>query len=181
MKKFVVLAMVLAISGVAGAALSVNFVGVDRDLVAPGMQVLPSDTVTMQIISTNEFWNIALFMIATGGPSSVNIANATVVGNPANPLTGALGVVDYSGAMPDTTWILYADMAKPVIPAPAITNGVVVDGISFHCDGSGDVNIQLVDLSASIEYGTFTIQQIPEPMTLGLLSLGGLFLRRRLA
>lgn len=176
MKKLVALMMVLAVSGVAGAALSFGTGG----MAIQEITLAPSDVVVLQVISTGELWNVSLFMIATG-PSSVDIADAQVIGNPKSDVTGALGVVDYTGAIEGTDWILYADMAKPAIPSPAIADGVVVDGIVFHCDGPGIVTVQLVDLNTGIEYGTFIINQIPEPMTLGLLGLGGLFLRRRLA
>jgi len=174
MKKLVALMMVLAFSGVAGASLSLQVAG------HPDMTVNTSDYVTIQVVSADELWNVSLFMIAVG-PSTVDITDAVVIGNPKSEVTGALGVVDYTGAIENTDWILYADMYKPAVPSPAIADGVVVDGIIFHCEAPGDVVVQLIDLNTGIEYGTFTIHQVPEPMTIGLLGLGGLFLRRRLA
>jgi len=49
----------------------------------------------------------------------------------------------------------------------------------FTCTGEGEVVITLWDENASTVEDTITITQIPEPMTVALLGLAGLFLRRR--
>lgn len=52
--------------------------------------------------------------------------------------------------------------------------GMLIRDLLFHCDGPGDVTIVLVD-----ENGMIVDSQVihqPEPMTLGLLGLGGLSL-----
>jgi hypothetical protein len=59
------------------------------------------------------------------------------------------------------------------------------DLFTFHCEGPGDVVIQLLGTSTYETWdggvlSSVTIHQvIQEPMTMGLLGLGGLFLRRR--
>lgn len=66
-------------------------------------------------------------------------------------------------------------------PVPADTT--YYDGILFTCEGVGDTTIYLMDcpdsVQASIIYDTVVIHQIPEPMTLLLLGLGAVMLRRK--
>jgi hypothetical protein len=51
----------------------------------------------------------------------------------------------------------------------------------FHCFATGDVTITLWDDSEGYDtpQDTIIIHQVPEPMTIALLGLGGLLLRRR--
>ena len=68
-----------------------------------------------------------------------------------------------------------ADLSDPI----TTPDGVVVDGIIFKCLEEGDVVLTLTNVDFDTIFDTVTIHQVPEPMTLGLLGLGGLFLRRR--
>ena len=56
--------------------------------------------------------------------------------------------------------------------------GIIAD-YEFHCDALGSVLITLYDADVTTVIDTMTITQVPEPMTIALLGLGGLFLRRR--
>ncbi len=77
------------------------------------------------------------------------------------------------------------------IPSPNYT-GTIVDNIILECENPVDVKLTLVDISQPydednevwlpplfIVYDTQVIHQIPEPMTITLLGLGGLMLLRR--
>lgn len=70
-------------------------------------------------------------------------------------------------------------------------SGTIVDNIILHCLGVGDVTLQLVSITQLVDeesgawgtpeitvWDTQVIHQIPEPMTMALLGLGGLFIRR---
>jgi len=71
-------------------------------------------------------------------------------------------------------------------------SGVIANGMILTCTGAGDVLLSLVNISQSVNedtgdwdapvitpFDSQIIHQIPEPMTMALLGLGGLFLRRR--
>ena len=64
-----------------------------------------------------------------------------------------------------------ADSAGALVPG----TGFEVD---FHCDGPEDVLVRLIDYDTGAVLDSLLIHQ-PEPMTIALLGLGGLFLRRR--
>jgi len=87
------------------------------------------------------------------------------------PLPGVPGV-SYNGA-----WGGVFTLGDPI---PADT--VIFDLIDFHCNSAVDGTIYLVGLSYDWElttvYDSVVIHQ-PEPMTVALLGLGGLLLRRR--
>jgi len=68
-----------------------------------------------------------------------------------------------------------------VIPNVPV-GGTIIDDILFHCNAEGDVIVQLVyspDYMTGSIVDQVTIHQVPEPMTIALLGLGGLLLRRR--
>jgi hypothetical protein len=78
---------------------------------------------------------------------------------------------------PDGIWGFYAAFSE--IPAGT----VLYDEIVFTCLAVGDVTLYLLDApdgeQASIIYDTVVVHQIPEPITIVLLGLGGLLALRR--
>jgi hypothetical protein len=71
--------------------------------------------------------------------------------------------------------------AFDTVPPPVPADSVLFDQIIFHAIGPDDVIIKLYgsDDGSSIYLSDTVIVRFPEPMTIGLLALGALFLRRR--
>jgi hypothetical protein len=184
MKKLLVLALVLSMATMASAALTLS-IGVSG-AVANGdgsYTVAPSDHLTLSLTTPGG--------ILTDDDSgdfimTCNTALGTISG----------GVIENAA----TWWVngLADDAAGAGAPVMDGENGVwggvglfnytipadslLFSGIDFHCEAVGDVTIGVYTHDWSEITGTLdtvVIHQIPEPFTMALLGLGGLFLRRR--
>ncbi len=163
MKKLLVLMLVLGLASAASAALSLS---VNGQPAPDEITLAPSETIIIDISSTTADAYSVLLM-APVGPGTLSDLHTTQ-GNTSE-------IKDYN-YYPYWYWdITVADSGQ----------GVLVPGTgfeaTFHCDGEGDVVIDLIDYNSGELLDTLTIHQvdIPEPMTMALLGLGGLFLRRR--
>ena len=169
MKKLLVLMLVLGIASAANASLLISVDGV-TDPPDSSITIAPSDWVTIDVESdglTNSLTEVYLSII---GPGSLDISAGTVYGEPGVPIEK---LVDLGDGM------YYIDlMLTGGPPPPDIPEGTVVDLIEFHCDDLGDVTLLLGSTPMGSEFDSQVIHQ-PEPMTIALLGLGGLFLRRR--
>ena len=97
-----------------------------------------------------------------------------VAGAPDNIPYGIVDVMG-DGSMVLDLWNLTLDDGDPA----TFNLAGVLDAKEFHCDALGDVVINLYS-SGFQTLDSITIHQvIPEPITMALLGLGGLFLRRR--
>jgi hypothetical protein len=195
MKKLLVVMLVLSMASMANAALYISVDGVENPPES-AITLMPSQSVIIDITGDGQTLapiDVYLFASPMGG--------ATMTGG-VMLYTGSLatfmqfnGVDEAHVAMLrglgyniNQTYYMNFASAPPVPPL----SGKLVDEIVFHCDAApGDVLLTLMNYS---EYededgniipvitllDTQIIHQIiPEPMTLGLLGLGGLFLRRR--
>lgn len=166
MKKLLVLMMVLGIASAANASLLISVDGVvDSDV-----EIAPSTYVTIDVFSDGQtIADTEVYMMIIG-PATLDISAGTVYGELGVPIEKLIDLGD---------GLYYIDLVIPAAPVvPPIPEGVVVDLITFHCEGPEDVTILLGSTPGGSEFDTQVIVQ-PEPMTIALLGLGGLFLRRR--
>jgi hypothetical protein len=186
MKKLVVLMLVLGICSLTNAGLKIS---VNGAVDPPDTQVIlnESDYATIDIYGLDPAQPMGSFFLGinlVGGQyGSLDISGATLpyAGNtksiiPLDPDIAAMLGVEVGGAQIELVDLV----SPPTVPAPLL--GPLVDNIKFHCDGyvppMSDVTLTLFDIEGNV-LDTQVIHQIPEPITIALLGLGGLFLRRR--
>ena len=180
MKKILVLTLVLGMAAMANATLTMT-------TTYDGSDLAPGDTFTIDI---NE--DAMMFPIVSETLAVIvsDTTLADVYGGTAMEAANAADKILIWDDMSSPGWAEDAGVAMNigilggVYPAPPY---VVFDNIMFECLGDGDVMLMFVTgvLGPTDEYivgqvlAEVMVSQIPEPMTLALLGLGGLFLRRR--
>jgi len=204
MKKLLVLALVLSMATLASAALKFDVLNtetsqyVDADTLG-GISLSPSDHIMIGIEGNGEDSGPVPYIMVIG-PGSIN--GGTILYAPGSTLAAYLDaeakLAEWEMTMEDAQALFAADppdgwgipgvtdFSQAVIVSdsgtPPATIGLLVNGIAFHCEAPGDVVIRAIywDDQGNIQnYDVLTITQVPEPMTMALLGLGGLFLRRR--
>jgi hypothetical protein len=194
MKKLLVVMLVLTMASLANAQLYISVNGT-VDPPDTAITLRPSESVIIDITGDGlqpSPWDGWLLVEPIGGASmsgGVMLYTGSLSAfNHQKQTAGTTMLNVYGGYNTDEAYrIVFADGAVP----PAPLNGKLIDGIVFHCDAIGDAKLTLVNVGGYedeegnwvyifTEMDTMIIHQIiPEPMTLGLLGLGGLFLRRR--
>jgi hypothetical protein len=167
-KLLVIFTMLAAISNAAILELSVNGV-TNGDGVDQAITLNPSDTVMIDVyLSGDEDTAPWTFYVEYDGPISPE-GLGTIYSPPAVEST-----VSYYTYY-DWTTIYFSPTGSTAVD-PEIGKWWET---SFHCDGPGAASIVLWDSTGYVVLDTVTVTQLPEPMTIALLGLGGLFLRRR--
>jgi hypothetical protein len=171
MKRIMVVLMVLSMASMANAGL---WLSVNGQVNPPDSSItlFPSDTAVIGVFSDGQSLNYNQLFLTIEGPGTSSVAGAI---NYVNSNQYGDTVIDISEAWNGT--FIFMDMVFPFEPPP-LPYGTLIDQIIFHCEAPGDV---LMTLSGDVSgvFDTQVIHQIPEPMTMALLGLGGLFLRRR--
>ncbi|MHC4155893.1 MAG: PEP-CTERM sorting domain-containing protein [Planctomycetota bacterium] len=185
MKKLLVLMMILGLASSANAiVLEISFQG-QTDLADSDIYVDPSVEYELDIYGhgmmptgDDVYWALVV------DTTTATISGGTVLVPPAGSLSSWFGNNAASAGIPglmaneDGPWGSFA-----VAPAETAGPGIYANGFIFHCEAPDiDAVVRLIttpDFANYIVQDTMTIHQIPEPMTVALLGMGGLFLLRR--
>lgn len=170
MKKLLVVLMVLSMATLANAGLVISG--------APATMG-PSDIVILSVVSDGLTSTADTFLLMDDSPQGAAAIDLSSATNAVNSNINGDTVVY---AMGDPMNGVFMDMSIPAYPIPNLPAGTVIDQLVLTYDsvvGVGAVTLTLVGADTSTLFDTVVINQIPEPMTMCLLGLGGLFLRRR--
>jgi len=171
MKKVLVLVAVLSMASLANAAILLS---VNGEEAPPEIILLPSQSVTIDVTATDGGSYLLYVDILLPAPATVsNVRQGPAVGNmdvkPEPFAFSNLGTYMELG---------YTHAWAPPPPDPVAGTFLLFD---LHCDGPGDVVIQLWDdaMGYTTPADVLVIHQVPEPATLAILGLGALLLRRK--
>ena len=177
MKKFVTLLLVLGLASVAGAGTMVV-----SGLPASVNTSLGETVLSFDIVSNGQLDNDSMYVWTyMGGTLDIDVAINRVVADDSlyddSPLAWLAVYVDTTGVSLPIVW---ADIAIPKA-VPAIIVGDIISDLGLTIDEGfvGSLVISVLSENSGAIEGTFAIDCIPEPVTIALLGLGGLFLRRR--
>ena len=162
MRKLLILMLVLGMAPLACATVS---------LVSTGATVGITETATIQVSSDTDSVGWTGYLGYTHANAAITSAWAeTIAGSDAaaNPSPG--GYVGYYQ-------LVSLDLSTPT---DSIQAGIQFEGLAHGtATGSYDFYLWDQDWDGGTLLGTFTLTVIPEPVTIALLGLGGLLLRRR--
>jgi hypothetical protein len=171
MKKLLVLMLFLSMAALANATMFITVNGIVNPPDST-VTIVPSTTLIIGVWNDGQT-GISSFALGVGalsdGPGSLDASRVVL------PFGGTAVMSDNA---------LTADALGIQTPFVSLEiggyQGLAATDVVFHCDGEGDVTLYLVDNDGEVA-DSQVIHQIPEPMTIALLGLGGLLLRRKTA
>jgi hypothetical protein len=196
----------IVVSSVGPAQETTDPWAVVTDPIAPtdAITIGPSEWVDLDIVYRDDGTGVGLISLAlqviVGGPGTLYVGETGLAADN-TLLTFPPGAWDLGTVPAAISFINEVDAGKVyqidlgmntgLMGEPG-TDVIALDHLLLHCDGEGDVSVTVVNDFTTAAGATFnmmtgmpefgpgvTITQIPEPMTLALLGLGGLFLVRR--
>jgi hypothetical protein len=178
-KSLLILMLVLGLASAANANLLISVNGV-VDPPETEVTLTPSQTAVIDIMGDGRATGVDFFLIpdATG-----NVSNGVMLypGNLSSLITYTKGdgICDWlnENGYPGAKSAVYMGFGN--VPDPMPLDGKLVDEIIFHCVAPGDSVLTLVSADLTTVEDIQIIHNIPEPMTIALLGLGGLALRRK--
>jgi len=170
MKKLLVLMLVLGLTTAANATLSLS---VNGDTSVTEYSMNTGATVVIDVYSDQANFGYECYVgITNGAGGNSDLGDWTGVNKVYAAAGNSASITAY-----DHWW--YDDVALTGDPDKfPILAGKHFD-MEFQCTAMGDVTISLTDASGTIQLDSVLIHQIPEPVSMVLLGLGGLLLRRR--
>jgi len=191
MKKLLILVMVLAMASLASATLKISVNGI---VDPPDTQVVltPSQHAVIDVTGDGQSPLFEYYLVADG-PGTIAGGQMLYLGSLASIQTFVPGSGDgwedvYKPWLESIGFIHANGLSYMVLNdgsgTPRPLDGKLVDLIDFHCVGPVDVMLTLFSVDSEgvvTVFDTQLIHQIPEPVTVALLGLGGLLLRRRIA
>jgi hypothetical protein len=177
MKNIFIVLTVLAMASGASAAMKLSVNG-QTDVPDSTISMLQSDTVVIDIHADAT----TLGIMVIEGPGSISgdptfIWEQSGVSNPSPDQDLWKEILELDFGFVDVRQVIDIGIVDSTDPFTQ-PDGLVIDGLIFHCEGLGEVRLSLLDVDLNV-HDSLTIHQIPEPITFALLGLGGLFLRRR--
>ncbi|MHC4474615.1 MAG: PEP-CTERM sorting domain-containing protein [Planctomycetota bacterium] len=180
-KRFVTLLLLVAVTSAASASIVSIEPIPEGEPGSASNPLVPSDEIVVLLYTDTALYGVDAFLRITGpgtivaamGPAEApsygwepgwNALEPIGVPGPEVEIAGAHFMVGNPGPVIGY-WLIHCDGYEPVT---AKVHG------GYGYGGSNDTNYQTPDF-----VGTITIYQVPEPLTVGLLGLGGLFLLRR--
>jgi hypothetical protein len=176
MKKLVIICAVLAISNIA-IAIPATYYHITDLSGNTEISLMTSDTIILPI------WEDGF--LVNSFDIKIEAVGSGILDNPIITASGRNSTYDSIIQSDAMSWEISARSDSGFFLSSGITSPFAT--MDFHFESPGDITLTLyryngldwVPLYSNPGMATMTIQQIPEPITLVFLGLGGLMLRRR--